>query len=163
MPTPYTRNGMASIHFQASRPLRLESSPYRLCANRQTPELFGGLTTKDDLKFIVTCGLFARNRNWRKCSVGYELVMKAQGQGYMYEGLTAALSWGFGAMSLNRIEAQVHPNNQRSVGLLGRLGFAKEGRLRQAAFQSILRHAAVFTRKEITRRPRILAKAGRLL
>ena len=47
--------------------------------------------------------------------------------------LTAALSWGFRVMELNRIEAQVHPNNERSIGLLKRLGFVEEGRLRQAA------------------------------
>jgi len=52
----------------------------------------------------------------------------------MREALTAALSWGFQVMELNRIEAQVHPNNQRSIRLLGRLGFVEEGRLRQAAY-----------------------------
>lgn len=100
-------------------------------ANPGTP---WGITTKQDRKFIGTCGLFAWNRNWRKCSVGYELVKEAQGQGYMYEALTAALSCGFSAMALNRIEAQVHPNNRRSILLLKRLGFASEGLLRQAAF-----------------------------
>jgi ribosomal-protein-alanine N-acetyltransferase len=93
-----------------------------------------GITLKEDGRFVGTCGLFAWNRKWRKCSVGYELVKEAQGLGFMQEALTAALSWGFRVMELNRIEAQVHPKNERSIGLLRRLGFAEEGRLREAAF-----------------------------
>lgn len=34
---------------------------------------------------IGTCGLFAWNRNWRKCIVGCELAKNAQGQGYMHD------------------------------------------------------------------------------
>ena len=30
-----------------------------------------------------------------------------------------ALSWGFAAMGLNRIEAQVHPDNLRSLNVPG--------------------------------------------
>jgi [ribosomal protein S5]-alanine N-acetyltransferase len=83
---------------------------------------------------IGTCGLFAWNRLWRKCVVGYELAGAAQGQGYMHEALTAALSWGFSAMGLNRVEAQVHPNNLRSLESLQRLHFVEEGRLREGGF-----------------------------
>jgi ribosomal-protein-alanine N-acetyltransferase len=86
--------------------------------------------------FIGTCGLFAWNRNWRKCSVGCELTSAAQGHGYMHEALHAIISWGFREMSLNRVEAQVHPRNKRSIVLLNRLGFTEEGRLRQAAYWS---------------------------
>jgi ribosomal-protein-alanine N-acetyltransferase len=83
---------------------------------------------------IGTCGLFAWNRNWRKCVVGYELADAAQGQGYMHEALTAAMSWGFTTMGLNRIEAQVHPSNLRSLESLQRLGFVEEGRLREGGY-----------------------------
>ncbi len=101
----------------------------RLAPNPGTPwaiELSG--------TFIGTCGLFAWNRNWRKCSIGYELSKSAQGHGYMREAAQSVISWGFREMDLNRIEAQTHPNNERSIALLGRLGFTEEGRLRQAAF-----------------------------
>jgi ribosomal-protein-alanine N-acetyltransferase len=52
----------------------------------------------------------------------------------MQEALRSVIAWGVREMELNRIEAQTHPNNKRSVALLGRLGFAEEGRLRQAAY-----------------------------
>jgi ribosomal-protein-alanine N-acetyltransferase len=57
-----------------------------------------------------------------------------QGRGYMSEALSAAIRWGLTAMEVNRIEAQVHPSNQRSLALLRRLHFVEEGRLREAAY-----------------------------
>lgn len=81
-----------------------------------------------------TCGLFGWNRNWRKCTIGYELSREVEGQGYMSEALRAVIAWGWSEMSLNRIEAQVHPDNLSSITLLERLGFVREGRLRQVGF-----------------------------
>jgi ribosomal-protein-alanine N-acetyltransferase len=69
-------------------------------------------------KLLGTCGLFAWNRNWRKCAIGYELAPDAQRQGFMHEALSAIIAWGFGQMDLNRIEAQVHPENTSSLKLL---------------------------------------------
>lgn len=83
---------------------------------------------------IGSCGLFAWNRAWRKCTVGYELAPQATGQGLMREALTAMIEWGWREMQLHRIEAQVHERNTASLGLLTRLGFVTEGRLREVAF-----------------------------
>ena len=87
-----------------------------------------------DRRLIGTCGLFRWNRNWKSCTVGYELARDAWGDGLMTEALVAALPWGFESMALNRIEAQVHPENAASLKLLRRLGFVEEGRQRQAGF-----------------------------
>jgi ribosomal-protein-alanine N-acetyltransferase len=98
------------------------------------PGIRWGLERKDAPGLIGTCGLFAWNRLWRKCTVGYELATVAQGQGYMHEALTEVLTWGFRTMSLNRIEAQVHPDNLQSLRSLRRLHFIDEGRLREGGF-----------------------------
>lgn len=92
------------------------------------------LERRDQAGLIGTCGLFAWNRNWRKCALGYELAPQACGQGLMHEALQAVIGWGLAAMSLNRIEAQVHEDNRPSLTLLARLGFVQEGRLRQVAY-----------------------------
>lgn len=83
---------------------------------------------------IGSCGLFAWNRNWRKCSLGYELAAPCCGQGLMREALTAIIGWGLVQMQLHRIEAQVHERNEASLGLLHRLGFVQEGRLRELGY-----------------------------
>jgi ribosomal-protein-alanine N-acetyltransferase len=98
------------------------------------PGIRWAIERRDAPGLMGTCGLFAWNRNWRKCIVGYELTTAAQGQGYMHEALVAALSWGFAEMGLNRVEAQIHPSNLRSRQSLQRLHFVEEGRLRQGGF-----------------------------
>ena len=52
----------------------------------------------------------------------------------MMEALSAILDWGFRNMELNRIEAQVHRENIASTRLLGKLGFVREGCMREAGF-----------------------------
>ena len=81
---------------------------------------------------LGTCGVFRWNRGWRTCLTGYELARHAQGQGYMREALQAIFAWSFDAMAIDRIEAQVHPENVPSLALLKRLGFVEEGLLREA-------------------------------
>jgi RimJ/RimL family protein N-acetyltransferase len=49
----------------------------------------------------------------------------------MGEALTALLDSAFGSMGLRRIEAEVNTRNRPSAALLLRLGFTKEGVLRE--------------------------------
>jgi ribosomal-protein-alanine N-acetyltransferase len=85
---------------------------------------------------LGTCGVFRWNRGWRTCLTGYELARTAQGRGYMTEALRAIYAWVFDAMAVDRIEAQVHPQNAASLALLKRLGFVEEGLLREAGLWS---------------------------
>ena len=104
---------------------------WRLAAN---PGTRWGLQLKGSRQLVGSCGLFAWNRNWRKCTLGYELAREAQGQGLMQEALISVLNWGFEHMTLNRVEALVHPDNQASLRSVRRLGFREEGCLRQLGF-----------------------------
>ncbi len=81
---------------------------------------------------IGTCGVFRWNRGWRTCLTGYELARHAQGQGFMTEALRAIYAWAFETMAVERIEAQVHPQNAPSLALLKTLGFVEEGLMREA-------------------------------
>lgn len=102
--------------------------------NLPAPGVRWGLALREGGPLIGSVGLFKWNPGWRCCTLGYELARTRQGQGLMSEALRAALAWGFKHMALNRIEAQVHPDNQASLTLLERLGFKVEGRARQAGF-----------------------------
>jgi [ribosomal protein S5]-alanine N-acetyltransferase len=109
----------------------------------KNPGIRWGIEVTRTCQLIGTCGLHSWNRDWQKCSTGYELAQEAWGQGYMTEALSAALAWGMDAMSLNRVEALIHPSNDRSLRLAHRLRFEEEGRLRQVArwnsqFQDLL-------------------------
>lgn len=102
--------------------------------NLPNPGTRWGIALRSGGPLIGSCGLFNWNRNWRSCVLGYELGRAAWGQGLMQEALSAALPWGFEHMDLNRIGAQVHPENTASIRRLQALGFTREGVLRQAGF-----------------------------
>jgi ribosomal-protein-alanine N-acetyltransferase len=101
---------------------------------RENPHLRWGIESKTQPGLMGSCGLFAWNKKWNKCSVGFALAAELQGNGYINEALSAVLSWGFAFLGLNRIDAQVHVNNSRSLRVLDRLKFVNEGRLRQFCF-----------------------------
>jgi ribosomal-protein-alanine N-acetyltransferase len=48
----------------------------------------------------------------------------------MSRGLRLVVAWGFAELGLARVQAFASPENDRSVRLLERLGFAREGVLR---------------------------------
>jgi RimJ/RimL family protein N-acetyltransferase len=81
-----------------------------------------------------------RNRNWRKCTIGYELHPSARGLGYVNEALRTVLPWGFRHMALNRVEALVHPSNAASLRSVEKLGFKREGLQRQVGYRSNQHH-----------------------
>ena len=59
--------------------------------------------------------------------LGYGAFASHAGQGFMTRGLAAVLDIVFGDLGLHRVEANIQPANRRSIGLVRRLGFEKEG------------------------------------
>lgn len=62
--------------------------------------------------------------------IGYILRRDRWGSGIAREAVTRVIDHGFGEMGLRRIFADTDPENPGSIGLLERLGFQREGRLR---------------------------------
>ncbi len=80
---------------------------------------------------IGRCGLFDFEEVNAHAALGYILGRAHWGQGYMREALTVLIHFAFGEMGLRRLEARVEAQNTASTGLLRRLGFTKEGVLRE--------------------------------
>jgi ribosomal-protein-alanine N-acetyltransferase len=59
--------------------------------------------------------------------VGYYAFVQLAGDGYMTEGFALALDFAFRRLALHRVEANVQPANRRSIALVSRLGFEREG------------------------------------
>lgn len=59
--------------------------------------------------------------------LGYYGMVQFAGHGFMTEGLKRAVSYGFEEIGLHRIEANIQPDNLRSITLVQRAGFRKEG------------------------------------
>jgi ribosomal-protein-alanine N-acetyltransferase len=80
---------------------------------------------------IGTCLLFRFEEGSARADLGYLLGRAHWGLGLMHEALRALIACAFGSMGLRRLEAEVDPRNRSSAHLLRRLGFTREGLLRQ--------------------------------
>jgi len=90
-----------------------------------------GLVKRDDASLIGTCTLFHLDAQCRRAEIGYNLLPESWGKGYMQEALRPLIQFGFDELKLNRIEADVDPENFPSIKTLERFGFQREGFLRE--------------------------------
>ncbi len=90
-----------------------------------------GLALKSDDRVIGTCTLAGLDVSNRRAELGFALGHDQWGRGYMGEALETLLDFAFTTLSLRRLEADVDPRNEASIRALLRLGFQKEGHLRE--------------------------------
>ncbi|HYM39443.1 MAG TPA: GNAT family protein [Thermoplasmata archaeon] len=69
-----------------------------------------------------------------RARMGYDLAREHRGRGLMSEAMRAVLAHGFDRMRLNRVEALIDPTNGPSIRLVERLGFRREGVLRENTY-----------------------------
>jgi ribosomal-protein-alanine N-acetyltransferase len=69
-----------------------------------------------------------------RARMGYDLLPEHRRKGIMTEAMRAALGHGFVAMGLHRVEALVDPVNTASIRLVERLGFHRDGTLRENTY-----------------------------
>lgn len=90
-----------------------------------------GIAQRTDDALIGTVTLYNFSFEHRRAELGYALDRAYWGQGYMHEALRALLGFAFDELHLHRIEADVDPRNGASIRTLERLGFQREGYLRE--------------------------------
>ncbi|WP_089282979.1 GNAT family N-acetyltransferase [Anaerovirgula multivorans] len=94
-----------------------------------------GIYNKEFDWLIGTCGYNSGLKEETYIGeIGYELGSQYWRQGFMVEALTCIINYGFNTLNLNRIEAYVMLENQKSLKLLEKLGFQKEGILRERGY-----------------------------
>lgn len=87
------------------------------------------LFEKTDPSQILGCIAFSGIRlgNERSCFISYKLAQKQQHKGYALEAARFLLQIIAMEFSIHRVEADILPDNLRSIHLAERLGFAFEG------------------------------------
>ncbi|UTH74872.1 GNAT family N-acetyltransferase [Chromobacterium sp. IIBBL 290-4] len=90
-----------------------------------------GIFFRNESDLIGTCSLFHLSPQCRRAEVGYGIRPDYWRQGYMSEAVGALIDFAFGALGLNRLEADIDPRNVASARSLEKLGFAREGLLRE--------------------------------
>ena len=89
-----------------------------------------GIALKNSTNIIGTIGFNNFSKNHR-ANIGYDLQEKYWNKGYTTEALKSIVDFGFNNLEINRIEAEVMTGNSASERILLKLGFTKEGTLKQ--------------------------------
>jgi len=80
---------------------------------------------------VGTCTLAGLDRANRRAELGFALGRAHWGRGYMASALPAVLEFAFTKLGLGRLVADTDPRNVASIRALERLGFRREGVLRE--------------------------------
>jgi ribosomal-protein-alanine N-acetyltransferase len=95
-----------------------------------------GIERLDTCELIGTVGFNLWNQKHKRAEIGYELHPQHWGQGYASEAAAAVMAYGFNNLQLIRIGAVVFLENQASQHVLEKLGFQKEGVLKNYMYQN---------------------------
>ena len=88
-----------------------------------------GIALKGHEDIMGTVG-FNNFTQHHRANIGYDLLPSQWNKGYTTEALLAIIRFGFNRLDINRIEAEVMQGNTSSERVLEKLGFLKEGVLR---------------------------------
>ncbi|MFO0874163.1 MAG: GNAT family protein [Phycisphaerales bacterium] len=89
-----------------------------------------GVALRNDDQLVGTCGFSEWSQPHRWAELGFDLARAHWGKGLMGQAVAAALRWAFQLDQVDRVHAFVRVDNSRSIGLLERSGFMREGCLR---------------------------------
>lgn len=85
-------------------------------------------------ELVGTCTLSRIDRANRRAELGFALGRAHWGRGYMADALPAVITFAFERLGLHRLHADTDPRNAASIRVLERLGFRREGALREHYF-----------------------------
>lgn len=117
---PWSDPGRAEQFLAACRSMTADGTGTRLAVER-----------RDDRSFAGWCSLTRWNPDFRSASLGYCFAEAAWGNGYATEAARALLQWAFDRLDLNRVQAETDTRNVASARVLEKLGFVREGMLRE--------------------------------
>lgn len=86
---------------------------------------------RDEGRLLGTVALFHFEAEQGRAEIGYVFGRSAWGHGYATEAMGAVLDLAFHTLGLRRLEADADPRNAASLRVLERLGFTREGLLRE--------------------------------
>jgi [ribosomal protein S5]-alanine N-acetyltransferase len=116
----------------------LTEQAFRARVTRNSQEFSSGLAVplflfrREDQALLggITIGYIRRGAA-QSCMVGYWMGERHSGQGHMFAALRLVVPYIFTGLQLHRIEAACIPENWKSIRLLEKTGFEREGLLRK--------------------------------
>lgn len=135
---PFTPNDAGDLFEYLSNPEVALYEPYDTftleecraeAARRSKDSSFWAVCLKDANKLIGN--IYLAERDFDTWELGFVFNPKYQGKGYAAESASAVVDHAVNSLNARRIIAMCNPQNTRSWRLLERLGFRREGHLRQ--------------------------------
>jgi RimJ/RimL family protein N-acetyltransferase len=121
MSDDYTPTTLDDVCKELARWMSTEEAPTRFAVR---------LADSGDCVGFVHLGAIERGQG--RCKLGYLVGEKALwGRGYATEAVQAVASHAFGPLGLRRIEAGAYASNPASIRVLEKVGFRREGVLRE--------------------------------
>jgi RimJ/RimL family protein N-acetyltransferase len=117
---PWTERERAERFLAACRTMAEDSTGVRLAVDRVA-----------DTVLLGWCSFTRWNPDHRSASLGYCFSDAAWGHGYATEAARALLGWAFETLDLHRVQAETDTRNAASARVLEKLGFVREGTLRE--------------------------------
>jgi [ribosomal protein S5]-alanine N-acetyltransferase len=124
------------MRYWSTVPMRSTAEAETMVANSQEHVAAGtgfrwAVCRREDARVMGTISIFHFDEQNDRAEIGYALGRAFWGRGFMHEALTALVGFAFGDMDLRRLEADTDPRNAASIRALERLGFVREGLLRE--------------------------------
>ena len=130
---------------------------------RKRTSMKWGVAELETDQIIGTVTLFNLNFDHKRAEIGYGLDYTYWRKGYVTEALDALLWYAFEVLQLHRLEADVDPRNVGSIRTLEKMGFQREGLMRErwqvngeiqdALFYGLLRPEWEVGRKKVRQHP----------
>lgn len=95
-----------------------------------------GVERKGTQGLIGTIGFNAWSPKHKRAEIGYEIHPEQWKKGFAYEAIVKVIQYGLDELQLNRIGAVVFLDNEASNKLLTKVGFQKEGILKDYMYQN---------------------------
>jgi [ribosomal protein S5]-alanine N-acetyltransferase len=118
---PWSERTQADRFIARCNEMEQEGTGVRLAIERTTSGVF-----------IGWCACMNWDPNYRSAMIGYCLGDTAWGHGFATEAAGAMLQWAFDTLDLNRVQSGADTRNRASERVLEKLGFVREGTLREA-------------------------------
>ncbi len=105
---------------------RVQFDRYVKGLRRENRDGFLVVTSADAIAGVINVSEVVRG-HFQSAYLGYYALEPCAGQGLMRQGLQRVIAHCFGKLRLHRLEANIQPENRRSIALVQQLGFACEG------------------------------------
>lgn len=128
----YLREWLPWVDATASLEDSVQFIKHTLLSYENKSGLTSGIFYNDELVGVIS---FNTIDSLNRCAeIGYWLGQSYQGKGIITRATKALIDYGFSTYQLNRIEIQCASKNKKSQSIPERLGFTKEGCLREAGY-----------------------------